>query len=135
MKKKESEKHFSAFQLEFIQVIIHLMETVLSINHKVRFTVDLDHFLTYSINPLTKNEHLGACHRESALIWLNERDLHDEPLSTLANVIIHEILHVAFPHKSEGWIDAFAHKYMYSLTVDYDKIKTCPYKSDNKKKK
>lgn len=135
MKKKTVEPKFNSFQLEFIQVIVHLMETVLGINHKIKTTLDLDHFLQYSSNIISKDQHLGACHRESGLIWINQRDLYNEPLSTIANVLIHEILHVAFPHKDEGWIDAFAHKYMYSLTVDYDKIRACPYKEEKKKKK
>lgn len=95
---------FSPEDLEYIQVIINLMENVLGLKKKVILIFDEKLFNKYVVNKITRKKTWGSTIRESSIIWLDEKALAKQSRAILAHIIIHEMLHIAFPLKSEAWV-------------------------------
>lgn len=95
---------FSNEDLEYIQILINLMENVLGLKKKVILVFEEDLFNKYVVNKITRKNTWGATIRESAVIWLDEKELANQARVVVAHIIIHEMLHIAYPLKSESWV-------------------------------
>src|ERR1700682_707329 len=95
---------FTQEDFEYFYIIVHLMENILDLGKKVTLTTDKKFFNKYVTNPRFDKTDLGACIRETGMVWLNEKELVSETRALTTAVIIHEMLHIKYPLKTEPWI-------------------------------
>ena len=117
-------KEFDDTDFELINVLIRVFSTMLKINKNV-VVFTKEQWLNIYESQSTKKEKLnvstemdyvfGQCDPEVGIIYLNPRLCRRE-FNVLVLTIVHELLHIRFPKKSEEYIQTMERR----LTGRYD---------------
>ena len=98
---------FSTLQLEFIQLELNIIRTILKIQKPLHFTTDISYFR--SVKKLNGNPAM-ACDTITGLIWIDEKYHCENSMMVLQSNLWHEALHIKHPKKSERQIKQLVRK-------------------------
>lgn len=100
------------YQHQYLQILLQKWKAKLDIKHLVTVFTDPDEYLEVFPQDKKNSSEAGMCQKNFGAIYININDRDHKLLTELEDTLVHELLHLKFPDKSEEEIIELTKKYL-----------------------